>query len=106
MEPTSDSCYKSTLIFPVSMRKPHFLAQSLCAQGDDDVDYLIRGAENRIFAYLCFDHPEVGFFIKRKDEFACSIISDSLFPYFAVFEMLTTQSGIYRKISAEEEVNV
>lgn len=94
------SFYKSTMILPLTLFNNEISIEF--KKGFDAVD-----VERSIFGFLCFDHPEVGYFEKSSDVFAGKIFADILCTYAFTRLMFTDFSKTFRKVlkflSAQEQ---
>lgn len=101
VRPPSESCYKSTLVFPMSMNTSN-LSQELKEYlriGNQANNYVGR----IVFGFLCLDHPSKDFFDEEIDINIGMIFSDLLCLYLIDQVMFTEYSNSYfqAKLSLE-----
>jgi hypothetical protein len=94
----SETCYKSTLVIPLSLKRitlePDFIEQ-FGNIGDD------QSKERLIFGFLCFDHQTTNFFNKDVDLEMGRIFADILSLYLITRKMYTDCSTTFEAIRLE-----
>jgi len=85
------SYYKSTLILPLTLWGADIWPEFRSAIGSLEID---RG----VFGFLCFDHPEVGYFDEREDVFVGKAFSDFLCSVIFVRMNYTDLSRTYAQV--------
>jgi hypothetical protein len=97
-EPPSETCYKSTLVVPLSLKRSdldqRFVDQFDNAKNDKETERLI-------FGFLCFDYQEVNFFNETSDIKMGYIFADILSLYLMVRKMYTECSTTYNRMSLD-----
>lgn len=92
--PPVDSCYKSTLIVPMTLRGHVNRA--------DDVfsgQFGLTDADRAIFGYLCLDHPCVDYFFDVRDVNVCYMFSDLMSFYLMTLINYMGKSNTYSAAS-------
>lgn len=82
------SCYKSTLIVPMTLFRNHLKNDFIERFGIQDV-------ERWIFGYLCFDHPDVHFFNKKRDVNVGYIFADVMSLFLLTSSFYTDASKTF-----------
>lgn len=86
------SCYRSTMIIPLTLRADKLSDRFKRDFGMGDVERVIIG-------YLCFDHPRAGFFRRRPDEYVGKMFAAILSRYLLTELRYTKISKQFNKIS-------
>ena len=89
LEPPTAMCYRSTLVVPMSL-----ITQDL---GQEFLNQFRISADTgtAVFGFLCFDHPEAGFFENEDVDFGY-MIADFLSLYIIQQLMYTDYSSVYK----------
>ena len=87
--PPIQMCYRSTLVIPMSLLTKN-LRQEFIEHFKVDSD-----AERIVFGFLCFDHPEAGFFEDSDVHFGY-IVADFLSLYLIQQLLYTDYSSVYQ----------
>lgn len=89
------SCYKSTLIVPMTLVNskliPEFRERFIPDQDDT----------RTIFGFLCFDHPTENYFNEADDVSIGYIAADWMSLYLMAFRNYTVNSKIYNKLTGQ-----
>lgn len=83
------SCYKSTLIIPVALRK-----SEVCGE------FFHYFKENTLIGYLCFDHQRINYFKNSYDENMGFIAADILSLYMITRLLYTLNSITFQKVTS------
>lgn len=86
-----DSCYKSTLIVPMTLRNNSLDSKFKESIKLDDVDRVI-------FGFLCFDHVDLNYFIENEDVYLGYVFADILSVYFVYRMMYTSMSETFKSV--------
>ncbi|MEL7071297.1 MAG: hypothetical protein AAGN15_21985 [Cyanobacteria bacterium J06581_3] len=89
LEPPIEMCYRSTLVVPMSLVTKE-LSEDFIDQFEISAD-----AGTAVFGFLCFDHPEAGFFEAEDIDFGY-VLADLLSLYIIQQLMYTDYSSVYR----------
>jgi len=110
--PPRDSCYKSTLVIPCTLKNndlddPTEFWTRLTKKATENGLFWWRGgdlltAQRQVYAYLCLDYPEINYFDKVVDVRVGYIVADILSLYFFINQMYTAFSGTVRKIESAQ----
>lgn len=113
-KPSPESCYKSTLVVPCTLRNNTLLDPSefwsrLTGKAHKEALYWIHrdmdvlDVQRQIYAYFCMDYPEVGYFDRGFDVQVGYIVADILSLYFFINQMYTVYSETVRGIESRTE---
>ncbi|MFH1060393.1 MAG: hypothetical protein V1797_17150 [Pseudomonadota bacterium] len=95
VDPPPDSCYKSTLIVPMTLKgHDSILLDEFKAHMD------LRPDSRNIFGFLCFDHVGVNFFNNDSDISVGYIIADILSLYYMTRLNYTKRSDSFMRAEA------
>lgn len=88
--PPHDSCYKSTLIVPMTLRGHVNRADDMFAD-----QFGLADAERAIFGYLCLDHVCTDYFFDVRDVNVCYIFADLMSFYLMTLINYVNKSATY-----------
>jgi hypothetical protein len=94
----SETCYKSTLVIPLSLKRIDLESAFIEQFGNAGDD---QSTERLIFGFLCFDHQTTNFFNKDVDLEMGRIFADILSLYLVTRKMYTDCSTTFEAIRLE-----
>lgn len=86
-----ETCYKSTLVVPMTLFNVELVDQFKTKFRMEDVDRVI-------FGYLCFDHPDINYFQAEPDVNIGYILADIMSLYLLTELTYTSLSTTYTKV--------
>ncbi|BDM83581.1 hypothetical protein [Acaryochloris marina] len=95
-----NSCYKSTLVTSIVLFENNLEIEALKFLKNSRNNSWSKGI---LFGFLCFDHPEVNYFKRIKDENMAIFFADILCPFFVYFDLYGTISPV--AINAQKLIN-